>query len=69
METKNLPFLSDLELQWKKQNRLEAAAPDLLAALEQAIPLLVAHANLTGEGVSTLQVARAAIAKAVKPLC
>jgi hypothetical protein len=45
--------------------RLIAATPDLLVALEQAIPLLVAHANSTGgEGFSTLQVARAAIAKA-----
>ena len=43
---------------------LIAAAPDLLVALKQCIPLIEAHANAAlGEGL-TLQVARAAIAKA-----
>jgi hypothetical protein len=45
--------------------RLIAAAPELLVALKQCIPLVAAHANAAlGEGVLTLQVARAAIAKA-----
>ena len=45
--------------------KLIAAAPNLLRALEQTIPLLVAHANYTlGEGITTLQVARFAIAQA-----
>ena len=43
---------------------LIAAAPDLLVALEQCVPLIVAHANYSGEGVPTLQVARLAIAQA-----
>jgi len=43
--------------------RLIAAAPDLLVALKQCVPLIVAHANYSGEGVGTLQVVRAAIAK------
>jgi hypothetical protein len=44
---------------------LIATAPDLLVALEQCVPLIIAHANCSGgEGVSTLQVARAAIARA-----
>ena len=44
---------------------LLAAAPDLLVALKQCIPLIAAHANAAlGEGVLTLQVARAAIDKA-----
>jgi hypothetical protein len=45
--------------------RLIAAAPDLLVALEQCVSIIVRHANATlGDGVVTLQVARAAIAKA-----
>ena len=45
--------------------RLIAAAPDLLVALEQCVPIIVSHANATfGDGVLTLQVARSAIAKA-----
>ena len=44
--------------------QLIAAAPDLLVALEQCVPLIIAHANYSGEGVSTLQVARLAIAQA-----
>ena len=44
--------------------QLIAAAPNLLVALEQCVPLIIAHANYSGEGVSTLQVARLAIAKA-----
>ena len=43
---------------------LIAAAPDLLVALKQCVPLIVAHANYSAEGVGTLQVVRAAIAKA-----
>jgi hypothetical protein len=45
--------------------RLIAAAPDLLVALEQCVPIIVRHANATfGDGVLTLQVARKAISKA-----
>ena len=44
--------------------QLIAAAPELLVALEQCVPLIIAHANYSGEGVSTLQVARLAIAQA-----
>jgi hypothetical protein len=45
--------------------RLICAAPDLLVALKQCIPLVAAHANATfGDGVLALQVAKAAIAKA-----
>jgi hypothetical protein len=46
------------------KHTLIAAAPDLLAALEQALPFVIAHANKSGEGVGTVQVARAAISKA-----
>ena len=49
----------------EKATMLAMAAPDLLVALKQCIPLIEAHANAAlGEGVLTLQVARAAIAKA-----
>ena len=45
--------------------KLIAAAPNLLKALEQTIPLLVAYANShLGDGITTLQVARLAIAQA-----
>ena len=49
---------------WKNAE-LIAAAPELLVALKQCIPLIEAHANASlGDGGVTLQVARAAIAKA-----
>lgn len=41
-----------------------ATGHDMLVALQQALPLLIAHANRSGEGVATIQVVRAAIAKA-----
>lgn len=45
--------------------RLFAAAPDLLAALKQCLPLVASHVNMTGgDGLLTLQVAYEAIAKA-----
>ena len=45
--------------------RLIAAAPDLLAALEQCLPILDAHRRAAlGEGDLTARTARAAIAKA-----
>ena len=44
---------------------LIAAAPDLLAALEQCLPILDAHRRAAlGEGDLTARTARAAIAKA-----
>ncbi len=57
-------FIARMEEGTMEETHLLAAAPDLLVALEQCVPLIVAHANSSGEGVSTLQVARQAIAKA-----
>lgn len=46
-------------------SRLIASAPELLVALKQCFPLAQAHVNYAlGEGGYTLEVARAAIAKA-----
>jgi len=49
----------------KANAALIAAAPDLLAALEQCLPILDAHRRAAlGEGDLTARTARAAIAKA-----
>jgi len=57
------PDMSDEEVD--ANARLIASAPDLLVALEQAIPHLEKVAGLSGgDGVLTLAAARAAIAKA-----
>jgi len=56
---------SNYESEKQANARIIAAAPDLLVALEQCVPIIVRHANATfGDGVLTLQVARSAIAKA-----
>lgn len=44
--------------------RLIAAAPDLLTALEQVLPLVAQYVKLTTKGAPSYIVARAAIAKA-----
>jgi hypothetical protein len=65
METKHIPILSNQELQWKKQNRLESAAPDLLEALEFLLADYIAinGPERTGSDYPEGK-ARAAIAKA-----
>jgi hypothetical protein len=65
METKHIPILSNQELQWKRQNRLEASAPDLLEALEFLLAdyIAVNGPERTGSDYPADK-ARAAIAKA-----